>query len=82
MDQADAYRSALMEGERYQVVGDRLEIFDSEGASRLMFIKQEPLPGRPIGLEGTAWLLPMEGDTDGDVRGPTIATGLGPAELG
>ena len=28
MDQADAYTSALMQGQRFRVVGDRLEIFD------------------------------------------------------
>ena len=71
-DQAEAYRSALRQGERYRVVGDRLKIFDSEDATRLIFVRQEPLPGRPIDLVGTAWLLPMEADTESDVRGPTM----------
>ena len=53
-------------------MGDRLEIFDSEGNAGLRFIKQEPLPGLPIDLEGTGWLLPLEGDTEGNVRAPTI----------
>ncbi len=48
--QADAYVSVLMQGERYRVVGDRLEIFDSGDAARLVFVRQAPLPGVPSTL--------------------------------
>ena len=46
MDQADAYISALGQGERFRIVDDRLEILGSGGAIRLVFVKQEPLPGQ------------------------------------
>ena len=62
MDQADAYISALAQGERFRIVDDRLEIFDSGSAARLVFVKQAPLPGRPVDLEGTEWRLLIEGD--------------------
>ena len=72
-EQADAYVSVLMQGERYRVVGDRLEIFDSGDATRLVFVRQVPLPGGPINLGGTAWRLMIEGDADGDTRAATLA---------
>ena len=72
MDQADAYMSAFMQGKRYRVPGERLEILDGEDEVRLVFIRQAPLQGSPIDLEGTAWRLLEEGDTDGDVRAPTM----------
>ena len=72
-EQADAYVSVLMQGERYRVVGDRLEIFDSGDATRLVFVRQAHLPGRPINLGGTAWRLMIEGDADGDTRAATLA---------
>ena len=50
MDQADAYTSALMQGEKFRVVGDRLEIFGRGGEARLVFVREAPLPGRPIDL--------------------------------
>ena len=71
--QADAYVSVLMQGERYRVVGDRLDIFDSGDAARLVFVRQAHLPGRPIKLGGTAWRLMIEGDADGDTRAATLA---------
>ena len=77
MDQADAYTSALIQGERFRVVGDRLEIFDRGGEARLVFVREAPLPGRPIDLGGTAWRLLTEGyrdgETGGDLRAPTLA---------
>ncbi len=73
IDQADAYTSALMQGEKFRVVGDRLEIFDRGGAARLVFVREAPLSGRPIDLGGTAWRLLMEGETGGDLRAPTLA---------
>ena len=54
-------------------MGDRLEIFDSGGAVRLVFVRQAQLPGRAIGLGGTAWRLMIEGDVDGDMRATTLA---------
>ncbi len=72
MDQADAYMSAFMQGKRYRVPGERLEMLDGEDEVRLVFIRQAPLLGSPIDLEGTAWRLLEEGDTDGDVRAPTM----------
>ena len=72
-EQADAYVSVLMHGERYRVVGDRLEIFDSGDAARLVFVMQAHLPGRAINLGGTAWRLMIEGDADGDTRAATLA---------
>ena len=56
MDQADVYISALRQGERYRIVGDRLEIIDSGGAARLVFVRDAPLPGRPI-----TWWVPRGG---------------------
>ena len=73
MDQAEAYKSAFIQGERYRVEDDRLEIIDSRGAVRLIFVRDTPLPGQSVNLEGTAWRLLMEGDTDGDVRAPTMS---------
>ena len=73
MDQADTYASALMQGQSFRVVGDRLEIFDRGGAARLVFVREAPLSGRPIDLGGTAWRLLMEGATGGDLRAPTLA---------
>ena len=73
MDQADAYISALAQGERFRVVDARLEILDSGGAAGLVFVRRAPLPGSPTNLEGTAWRLLEAGDADGDVPPPTMA---------
>ena len=56
-EQADAYMDALMEGERFRVEGDLLEIIDGAGETRLVFVRQVALPGRAMELAGTAWLL-------------------------
>ena len=64
-DQADAYMTALREAERFRFVGDRLEIFDASGAVRLVFLRQQPLPGRPVELLGTEWRLLPESDGEG-----------------
>ena len=61
MDQAEAYISTLMRMDRFRVSGDRLEILDSEGAARLVFVRQVPLPGDPIDLQGTEWRLINQG---------------------
>ena len=71
MDQADTYISALAQGERFRIVDDRLEIFDSGGTARLVFVKQPSLPGRPGDLVGTEWRLLPEGDGEA-VRRATL----------
>ncbi|MCY4114598.1 MAG: META domain-containing protein [Chloroflexi bacterium] len=73
MAQADAYVAALLQGERFRIADDRLEILDSGGATRLIFVKRAPLPGSPIDLKGTAWRLLMEGDAMDGVGAPTLA---------
>ena len=72
-DQADAYISALVQGERFGIADDRLEILDSGGVIRLVFVKQAPLPGHAVELEGTGWRLLTEGDAMDGVRAPTMA---------
>ena len=62
MDQAEAYFSTLMRMDRFRVSGDRLEILDSGGAGRLVFVRQAPLSGDPIGLQGTGWRLLDQGE--------------------
>ena len=64
MDQGDAYISALEQGERYRVAGDRLEILDGESTVRLVFVSQG-LPGQPADLRGTSWRLITE-DKEGE----------------
>ena len=66
--QADEYWSALHRGERYRVAGDRLEILDGEGATRLVFDREAPLPRQPVDLRGTSWRLITEDDVDNDER--------------
>ena len=73
MEQADAYIDALMQGERFRVEGDRLEILDGASEVRLVFVRQKSLPGRPIDLAGTAWRLIVEGNEDSSIRAPTLA---------
>ena len=73
MDQADAYISALVQGERFGIADDRLEILNSGGVIRLVFVKQAPLPGHAVELEGTGWRLLTEGDAMDGVRAPTMA---------
>ena len=72
MDQADVYISALVQGERYRVAGDRLEILDGEGATRLVFVREAPLPGQPVDLRGTSWRLITDDDVDNDERVTTL----------
>ena len=71
-DQADAYMSALREAEKFRVVDDRMEVFDSAGATRLVFLRQQPLPGHPVELVGTEWRLLPEGDGE-DMGAVTLA---------
>ena len=62
LDQADAYIRALMQGRTFSVAGERLEILDHEGAVRLVFARQVPLPGDTLDLRGTEWRLLGQSD--------------------
>ena len=73
MEQADAFVEALMAGEGFRLERDRLEIIDGSGDVRLVLIRQEPLPGQPVDLAGTAWQLVADEDGGSDVRVPTLA---------
>ena len=72
VDQGDAYFSALRRGEKYRVAGDRLEILDGEGVTRLVFVLEAPLPGQPVILRGTSWRLITEDDVDNVERVTTL----------
>ena len=72
VDQEDAYISALTRGERYHVAGDRLEIMDGEGATRLVFVREAPLPGQPVDLRGTSWRLITDDDVDNGEYATTL----------
>ena len=56
-EQAEAYMDTLMEGEKFRVEGDRLEIMDGSGETRLVFLRQSALPGHTAELAGTEWRL-------------------------
>lgn len=60
-EQEDGYAEALFAGQTYRLEDDRLDIFDKNGTPRLVFYRQEPLPGQPIDLQGTAWRLVDDG---------------------
>ena len=72
-DQADSYLELLKRGKRFSVEGDRLEIIDSTGAARLVFVRQVPVAGRAVELAETAWQLALEDRTDGDAKAATLA---------
>ena len=72
MDQADSYLELLKHGERFRVVDDLLEILDEGGEARLVFVRQVPLPGRPVELVGTEWQLVVEDNGNGDVKAATL----------
>ena len=71
MDQGDAYISALMQGERYRLAGDLLEILDSEGVVRLVLVSQA-LRGQPSNLRSTSWRLITDDDVDHDEGETTL----------
>ena len=54
-EQEDDYARVLPAVETYRLEKDRLELFDGDGVLRLVFFRQEPLPGHQTDLEGTAW---------------------------
>lgn len=62
LDQAEAYLRALMRGRTFSVSGERLEILDAGGEANLVFVRQAPLPGEPVDLQGTGWRLRGHGD--------------------
>ena len=70
-EQAEAYMDTLMEGERFQLGGDRLEIIDGTGETRLVFFRQSALPGHTAELAGTGWRL-LDEQANGD-RTTTLA---------
>ena len=70
MEQADAYMAALASGDRYRVVEERLEILDSDGTVRLVFVKQMPVLGTAAELSGTSWRQVTD---DADTRPATMA---------
>ena len=72
LEQADRYRELLRQGESFRVEGDWLEISDGEGETRLGFVRQIPLAGRPIELTGTEWQLVMESGMGEDVKAATL----------
>ena len=39
MEQAEAYMDALIQGERYRLIADRLEIIDGNGETRFVFVR-------------------------------------------
>ncbi len=73
MDQADSYLELLGEGRSFRIVDDRMEILDGEGDTRLKFVRQAPLSGRPANLTGTGWQLVVEGVGGEEVRVATLA---------
>ena len=54
-EQADAYLTALEEGQRFRIRGNRLEILDGDGKATLAYVRQPPLPGSQPELAGTKW---------------------------
>ena len=72
MEQAEAYFSALIRGERFRVADDRLEILDGEGAIMLVFDREAPLPGQPVDLRGTSWRLITADGVDNDEHATTM----------
>ena len=73
IDQAERYNKAVIEGKRFRTTQDRLEILDSAGDVRLVFTKQEDLPGHAAGLPGTQWRLVYEGEEAASGNGFTLA---------
>ena len=60
-EQAERYVEALLQGRRFRVEGQRLEILDEQGRVTLVFSKYLPLPGQSIDLLGTSWRLQARG---------------------
>ncbi len=73
IEQAEAYKGALPQSERFHVLGDRLEVFGSEDEPRMVFTRQTALPGQPVDLVGTTWRIPSDSDKGSDARAATIA---------
>ena len=74
MEQGDEYRRLLgRQGQSFSVEGDRLEVLDWEGEVGLVFVRQVPLAGKPVELEGTEWQLVVDDGGGGDRQAATIA---------
>ena len=74
MEQSDEYRRLLArQGQSLRVEGNRLEILDWAGEVGLVFIRQVPLPGKPVELVGTGWQLVVEDSADENVKAATLA---------
>ncbi len=55
MEQANAYKTALADGQRFRIHGNRLEILDGGRRTTLVFSRQPPLPGKQLDLVRTQW---------------------------
>ncbi len=73
MEQADAYTTALKEGKIFRLEGDRLEIIDEADEVRLVLVRKTPLPGSPVDLVGSAWIMIVEENEGSGERAPTLA---------
>ena len=60
--QAERFQNALLNGVRFRATRDRLEILDRTGDVRLLFTRQEDLPGHAADLPGTQWRLLHDGN--------------------
>ena len=73
MEQAEEYRRLLgRQGQTLRVECDRLEILDWAGEVGLVFVRQDPLAGRPVELTGTAWELVLDDSVVDDVKAATL----------
>ena len=66
LDQARRYLEAMRQQATARVVDDRLHVVDPSGEVALVFVRQRPLAGRPVDLEGTSWRLLDAQATYGD----------------
>ena len=73
MEQGEEYLSLLgRQGQTLKVEGDRLEILDWSGEVGLVFVREAPLAGHPVGLSGTAWELVLQESAGEGARAATL----------
>ena len=72
LDQADAFMMALRQSTSFRLFDDGLQMLDEVENVRLVFLRQEPLPGTAARLEGTTWRLLTEDVPGGDVGTVTL----------
>ena len=72
MAQADTYITALRDSRSFRSDNGILEMLDEGGQVRLVFLRQEPLPGNPTRLEGTSWRLLEEEDPGSGAQAYTL----------